>query len=148
MTHTPRGYCIEDLEIGMSASYGKTITEADVILYAGISGDDNPIHIDEEYARGTRFQGRVVHGMLLAGLISCVAGTRLPGPGAIYMGQTLRFCSPVRIGETVRVMATVTGVDRERRRVALATRCLVGDRLVADGEGLFLVEFRAQAAAA
>lgn len=148
MTHTPRGYCIEDLEVGMSATYGKTITETDVVLFAGITGDDNPIHIDEEYAQGTRFKGRVVHGMLLAGLISCVAGTRLPGPGAIYAGQTLQFRSPVRIGETVRVVATVSDVDRERRRIKLETRCLVGDRLVAEGEGLFLVESREHAIAA
>lgn len=145
MTHTPRGYCIEDLEVGMSATYGKTITEADVVLFAGISGDDNPIHIDEEYASGTRFKGRVVHGMFLAGLISCVVGTRLPGPGAIYMGQTLKFRSPVRIGETVRVVATVSAVDRERRRVKLEARCMVGERLVAEGEGELLVESRQQA---
>ena len=142
MNHTPRGYCIEDLGEGMSATYGKTITEADVVLFAGISGDDNPIHVDEEYAQGTRFEGRVVHGMFLAGLISCVVGTRLPGPGAIYMGQTLRFRSPVRIGETVRVLATVVDVDREKRRVRLDTRCVVGERLVADGEGMLLVESR------
>lgn len=144
MKHTPRGYCIEDLEEGMSATYGKTITEADVVLFAGISGDDNPIHVDEEYAQGTRFEGRVVHGMFLAGLISCVVGTRLPGPGAIYMGQTLKFRSPVRIGETVRVLATVIDVDREKRRVKLDTRCVVGERLVADGEGMLLVESREQ----
>lgn len=144
MTHTPRGYCIEDLEVGISATYGKTITETDIVLFAGITGDDNPIHIDEEYAQETRFKGRVAHGMLLAGLISCVAGTRLPGPGAIYMGQTLKFLSPVRIGETVRVVATVTDVDRKKRQIKLDTRCLVGDRLVAEGEGLFLVETREQ----
>ncbi len=144
MNHTPRGYCIEDLEEGMSATYGKTITEADVVLFAGISGDDNPIHVDEEYAKGTRFEGRVVHGMFLAGLISCVVGTRLPGPGAIYMGQTLKFRSPVRIGETVRVLATVIDVNREKRRVKLETRCMVGERLVADGEGMLLVESREQ----
>ncbi len=144
MNHTPRGYCIEDLEEGMSATYGKTITEADVVLFAGISGDDNPIHVDEEYAQGTRFAGRVVHGMFLAGLISCVVGTRLPGPGAIYMGQTLKFRSPVRIGETVRVLATVIDVNREKRRVKLETRCMVGERLVADGEGMLLVESREQ----
>ena len=142
MTHTPRGYCIEDLEEGMSATYGKTITEADVVLFAGISGDDNPIHIDEEYAQGTRFKGRVVHGMFLAGLISCVVGTRLPGPGAIYMGQTLKFLAPVRIGDTVRVVATIIDVNREKRRVKLASRCMVGEKLVAEGDGMLMVESR------
>ena len=144
MTHTPRGYCIEDLEEGMSATYGKTITEADVVLFAGISGDDNPIHIDEEYARDTIFKGRVVHGMFLAGLISCVVGTRLPGPGAIYMGQTLKFLAPVRIGDTVRVVATVTDVNREKRRVKLLSRCMVGETVVAEGEGMLMVESREQ----
>ena len=144
MTHTPRGYCIEDLEEGLSATYGKTITEADVVLFAGISGDDNPIHIDEEYARDTIFKGRVVHGMFLAGLISCVVGTRLPGPGAIYMGQTLKFLAPVRIGDTVRVVATVTDVNREKRRVKLLSRCMVGETVVAEGEGMLMVESREQ----
>jgi 3-hydroxybutyryl-CoA dehydratase len=96
-----QGYCIEDLTVGMTASFAKTITDADIVLYAGISGDTNPVHINQEYASGTMFQGRIAHGMLTAGLISAVLGTKLPGPGCIYMSQTLKFKAPVRSGDTV-----------------------------------------------
>jgi 3-hydroxybutyryl-CoA dehydratase len=111
------------LNVGYSASFSKTVTEADIILYAGISGDTNPVHLDAEYARSTRFGQRIAHGMLTAGFISAVLGTKLPGPGAIYLGQTLRFLKPVYIGDTITATATVDGYDRERGRLKVATIC-------------------------
>lgn len=136
------GYYLEDLTIGMSARYAKTITEADVILFAGISGDDNPIHINDEFASQTPFKTRIVHGMFMAGLISCVLGTRLPGPGAIYVEQQLKFRAPVRIGDTVTAMATVKDINLERRRVVLETVCMVKDAVVVKGEATLMVDAR------
>ena len=143
-----QGYYLEDLEVGMGAHYSRTITDTDVVLFAGISGDDNPVHINEEYARSTPFKGRIVHGMLLAGLISCVAGTRMPGPGAIYVDQKLRFRAPVRVGDTVTAVNTVTEVLPERRRIRMQTLCRVGDKVVVEGEATFLVPSRAALAEA
>ncbi len=137
-----QGYYLEDLEIGMEARYSRTISDTDVVLFAGISGDDNPVHLDEDYARTTPFKGRIVHGMLLAGLISCVAGTRMPGPGAIYVDQKLRFRAPVRIGDTVTAVNKVSEVLPERRRIRMQTLCRVGDTVVVEGEATFLVPSR------
>ena len=142
------GYYLEDLAVGMGAEYSRTITDTDIVLFAGISGDDNPVHLNEEYARTTPFKGRIVHGMLLAGLISCVAGTRLPGPGAIYVDQKLRFRAPVRVGDTVTARNTVTEVLPERRRIRMQTVCQVGDTVVVEGEATFLVPSRATLAEA
>ena len=142
MSQDLHGYYLEDLTIGMSASYAKTVTEADVILFAGISGDDNPVHINEEFASQTMFKSRIVHGMFSAALISCVAGTRLPGPGAIYIDQQLRFKAPVRIGDTVTATATVKEINAERRRVKLETRCTVKGNVVVEGEATFMVDRR------
>ena len=111
------------ISVGQSASFTKTITESDVYTFAGLSGDLNPAHINEEYAKGTRFGGRIAHGMLSAGLISAVIGMQLPGPGTIYMGQTLKFLSPVRIGDTVTATVKVTSIDEQRRRAVLETTC-------------------------
>ena len=111
------------ISVGQSASFTKTITESDVYTFAGLSGDLNPAHINEEYAKGTRFGGRIAHGMLSAGLISAVIGMQLPGPGIIYMGQTLKFLSPVRIGDTVTATVKVTSIDEQRRRAVLETTC-------------------------
>jgi len=108
-------------DIGEEASLTRTISEADVAAYARISGDENPIHLDETYAQGTRFGGRIVHGMLIAGLISAVLGNKLPGPGAIYLSQILRFTAPVRVGETVTVRVRVTEWDEIRGRITLLT---------------------------
>ncbi|HLJ68752.1 MAG TPA: MaoC family dehydratase [Chloroflexota bacterium] len=108
---------------GDSASFSKTITEADILLYAGVSGDTNPLHLDAEYAATTRFGERIAHGMLTAGLISAVLGTKLPGPGAIYVGQTLWFRRPVYIGDTVTATATITEYDREHGRMVIETIC-------------------------
>lgn len=118
------GYSIDQLSIGQAASFSKTISEGDVYLYAGVTGDMNPAHINEEYAKSTRFQTRIAHGMLSAGLISAVLGTRLPGPGTIYLSQTLKFQAPVRIGDTITATATVKSLDTEKNRVVLDTTCV------------------------
>lgn len=142
MSDNLHGYYLEDLSVGMSASYAKTITEADVVLFAGISGDDNPVHINEEFASTTVFKGRIVHGMFSAALISCVAGTRLPGPGAIYVDQQLRFKAPVRIGDTLTATCTITDIVAERRRVVADTVCTVKGQVVVEGSATFLVDRR------
>lgn len=134
-----QGWFIEDLTVGMAAVLSRTVTETDIVLFAGISGDTNPIHLSQEFAAGSVFKGRVAHGMLTAGLISGVLGTRLPGPGAIYLSQNLAFKAPVRIGDTVTVRATVTEVNRDRRRVTMKTVCSVGATVVIDGEAVLLV---------
>jgi len=130
----------EDLQEGLSATFSKTVTEADVVLFAGITGDLNPVHVDETAARESRFGGRIAHGMLSAAFISTVLGTRLPGPGTIYMGQTLRFTAPVRIGDTVTAEVTVRELDRERRRARLETVCRNQDgETVIEGEAQVMV---------
>lgn len=128
------GLYIEDLAPGMTAVHAKTVTEADVTLFAGISGDDNPLHMNEDFAAAARFGRRIVHGMLSAGFISAAIATRLPGPGAIYLSQSLRFTAPVSIGDTVSARVTVTEVNRDKKRVKLATVCWVGETVVIDGE--------------
>jgi len=142
MTKELHGYYLEDLSIGMSASHAKTVTEADVILFAGISGDDNPMHTNEEFASDTLFSGRIVHGMFSGALISAVLGTRLPGPGCVYITQTLKFKAPVRIGDTVTATATIKEIDADRRRVLLETICTVKGKMVLDGEALMMVNTR------
>lgn len=127
------------LEVGQSASVAKTITEADILLFAAVSTDTNPVHLDAEAAKASPFGERVAHGMLSAGLISAVLGTRLPGPGTIYLGQTLRFRAPVRIGDTVTATAEVSAYDSEKRRATLRTTCTVAGKVVIDGEATVLV---------
>lgn len=139
-----QGLYLEDLETGLSASYAKTVTEADIVLYAGLSGDNNPVHINQDYAETTMFEGRIAHGMLSAGFISAVLGTRLPGPGTIYLSQNLQFKAPVRIGDTVTARVVVREIIAARRRVILETNCYVGDRCVIAGEALVMVASRAQ----
>ncbi|TVQ68784.1 MAG: MaoC family dehydratase [Oceanospirillales bacterium] len=136
------GYYLEDLEVGMSESYAKTISESDVYLFAGVSGDNNPVHINEEYAQTTMFKKRIVHGMFSAALISTVAGTRLPGPGCIYIDQQIKFKAPVFIGDTAKATITVTEIDESRRRVKARTDVTVGEKLVATGEATFMVDKR------
>ncbi|MBK1733980.1 (R)-hydratase [Halorhodospira abdelmalekii] len=139
MPHELQGYCLEDLECGMAAAYTRTVTEADLVLFAGLSGDNNPVHINEEFASTTFAKGRIAHGIFLGGLISCVLGTRLPGPGAIYLGQDLRFRAPVRIGDTVRAEVTVKEILEEKRQVVLDTSCYVRKHAVVTGEARVLV---------
>lgn len=135
-------YCIEDLEVGMSATYSREVGDQDIQDFAKISGDTNPVHLDDEYAASTRFKTRIAHGMLSAAFISTVVGTRLPGHGAIYMSQELKFTGPVRIGDTVVTTATVTDVNRTKRRVRLETLCEVDGAPVLKGEALMLVPSR------
>jgi len=124
----------EQLHLGQSASVGKTITEADILMYAAVSTDTNPVHLNAEIAAASQFGERIAHGMLSAGLISAVLGTQLPGPGTIYMGQTLRFRAPVKIGDTVTATVEVTALDPAKKRVTLKTTCAVAGRVVIDGE--------------
>ena len=125
---------IDQLHPGMTASIAKTVTEADIILFAGISTDVNPAHLEEEYAKGTMFGGRIAHGMLSAGFISAVLANHLPGPGTIYLSQTLKFKAPVRPGDTVRATVTVKEVNVARNRVTLDTVCTVAGKVVIEGE--------------
>ena len=118
------GKTYNELNIGDSDRFSKTITEADVVMFAGITGDLNPAHIDEAYAQGTFFKTRIAHGMLSAGFISAVIGTRLPGPGTIYMHQSLDFLAPVAIGDTVTAIVEVIEKIEEKERVRLKTTCV------------------------
>lgn len=136
------GYFIEDLAVGMSASFQKTVTEADIVLFAGVSGDTNPVHINEEYAKTTFFKGRIAHGMLGAAYISTVLGTRMPGPGAIYLSQNLRFRAPVRAGDTVTARVTVSEVLAEKRRALMKTMVTVGETVVIDGDAMVMLPTR------
>jgi 3-hydroxybutyryl-CoA dehydratase len=124
------GYDVEDLRVGMSASFSKTITEADLVLFAGVSGDNNAMHVNEEFTAATPFGGRIAHGMLTASVISAAIANKMPGPGTIYLGQNLRFRAPVRPGETVHATVTVTEIVVDRRRVTLSTICRVGGKVV------------------
>ncbi|NRP11046.1 MULTISPECIES: MaoC family dehydratase [unclassified Marinobacterium] len=139
------GYYLEDLVVGMSDSFAKTISEADVYGFAGISGDTNPVHINEEYAATTPFGQRIAHGMLSAALISTVAGTKLPGPGAIYVDQQIKFKAPLFIGQTARAEITVKEINERRRRVLCDTNVYVGDKVIATGEATFMVDARPEA---
>jgi 3-hydroxybutyryl-CoA dehydratase len=137
-----RGKYVDELSEGMSAVFTKTVTEADIVLFAGVSGDTNPVHLDEEFAKGTMFKGRIAHGMLTAAFISAVLGAKLPGPGSIYLSQSLKFKAPVRIGNTVRARVVATAVDKEKGRCTFATTAHVGDTLVLEGEAQILVPKR------
>jgi len=130
------GKTYDEISIGDTAEFSKTFSEADVYLYAGISGDYNPAHIDETYARNTYFKTRIAHGMLSAGLISAVIGTQLPGPGSIYLRQTLTFLAPVRMGDTI--TAHVEVVEKiDGKKVCLKTTCINQDAvMVLEGEAL------------
>jgi len=130
------GKTFDQLNVGDTGKFAKTVTDADIYLFAGVTGDLNPAHIDEDYAQGTFFKTRIAHGMLSAGFISAVIGTRLPGPGTVYMRQTLDFLAPVRIGDTV--TATVEVVEKlEKKRVRLKTTCTNQEGVtVLEGEAL------------
>lgn len=136
------GYYFEDLAVGMTGSFAKTVTEADIVLFAGVSGDTNPVHIDQEYAAGTIFNGRIAHGMLSAGFISATFATRIPGPGCIYVSQNLRFKGPVRIGDTVTAKVEITELIPEKKRAAFKTTCSVAGHVVIDGEAVLMVPSR------
>ena len=136
------GKYADEITEGMTAIFTRTVTEADILMFAGVSGDTNPVHLDEEYAKTTLFKGRIAHGMLTAGFISTVFGTKLPGPGCIYLSQNLKFKAPVRVGDTVRARVTATAVDQVKGRCTFATTAHVGDTLVVEGEAQILVPKR------
>jgi 3-hydroxybutyryl-CoA dehydratase len=136
------GYFFEDLEIGMSAEYRRVITDAEMRLFADVCGDTNPLHFDDEFAAASVFKGRVVHGMCTAALISTVIGTRLPGPGSMYLSQSLRFTAPVRPGDEVIARAVLERLQPDRKRAEFATTCLVGERTVLVGQALTQVPSR------
>ena len=131
----------EDLQIGQSATMEKTVTERDLQMFGDATGDHNPIHFDEEYARGTLFRGRVAHGVLSIGFISAVVGTQLPGEGTIFVSAKFEFKAPVRIGDTVATTCTVREIG-ERRRVVLDCICSVGDTVVVTGEAFVMAPKR------
>ena len=128
------GYYFEDLSVGMSAIFAKTITEADVLMFAAVSGDTNPLHMNREFAEQTRFNRQIVHGMLTTSLWSTLVGTRLPGPGSAYMSQEINFLKPVHIGDTVTARMTITKIVEKKQRVFLNAEAFVGEILVATGQ--------------
>ena len=134
-----QGLFLEDLTVGQSAELVRTVTEADIVAFAAVTGDNNPVHLDADYAATTSFGERIAHGMLSAGYISAVLGTTLPGPGAIYLSQSLAFKRPVKIGAEVVARVTVTAIDEAKARVTLDTTCLVGGKAVVGGEAVVMV---------
>jgi len=139
LDNMPRGtIVIEELEIGMTRSLTKVVTDRDIELFAEVSTDHNPVHLDDDYAQDTIFGGRIAHGMLTAGLISAVIGEQLPGHGTVYLGQNLKFMAPVRPGDLVEAVVTVTDIDFSKRRVSLETYCKVGDTVVLKGDAKVL----------
>lgn len=132
----------EDLRLGQKASFGKTVTESDIVLFAAVTGDTNPMHLNAEYAKNTIFGERIAHGMLAAGLITKVLGTQLPGPGTIYLSQSLKFRAPVRIGQTVTATVEVVALHPERHRATLHTLCVVEGQPVLEGEAYVSVPTR------
>ncbi len=137
------GIAFEDMHVGQTASIGKTISEADILMFAAVSLDTNPVHLNAEAAAASIFKERVAHGMLSAGLISAVLGTRLPGPGTIYLAQTLQFRRPVKIGDTVTATVEVTALDAEKKRATLKTVCTVVGKTVIEGEATVMPRSRA-----
>ena len=143
LDNLPRGtIVIEDLEIGMMRYLQKVVTDEDIEMFAQVSTDRNPVHLDDAYAQDTIFEGRIAHGMLTAGLISAVIGEQLPGHGTVYLGQTLKFLAPVRPGDLVRAEVEVLEIDHGRRRVQLKTQCLVDGKPVLKGEATVLAPSR------
>ena len=135
-------YCFEDLQVGMEATICKTVTERDIIAFAEVTGDKNPVHLDADYAAKTMFKQRIAHGMLSAGYISAVFGMELPGPGAIYVSQTLNFRGPVRIGDAVIAKVKIAELTAAKRRARFECVCSVGGKAVLDGEAVLMVPGR------
>lgn len=133
---------LEDMEPGLTRSFTRVVGDEDIERFGALSGDRNPIHFDDDYAAGTRFKGRIAHGMLSAALLSTLFGMHLPGIGAVYLSQTLKFRAPVRPGDTLAISGTVREVDRERCRIAVDCSCRVGETVVVEGEAQILVPSR------
>jgi 3-hydroxybutyryl-CoA dehydratase len=143
LDNLPRGtICIEDIEMGMTRYLRKQVTDQDIEMFAEVSTDRNPVHLDDAYAQDTIFEGRIAHGMLTAGLISAVIGEQLPGHGTVYLGQSLKFLAPVRPGDTVYAEVKVTDIDIAKRRVTLETHCSVDGKKVVIGEAKVLAPSR------
>ena len=143
LDNAPRGtICIEDIEIGMVRSLRKQVTDRDIALFAEVSTDRNPVHLDDDYAHDTIFGGRIAHGMLTAGLISAVIGEQLPGHGTVYLGQSLKFLAPVRPDDMVLAEVEVVDIDHSKRRVTMETRCIVDGKKVLVGEATVLAPSR------
>jgi 3-hydroxybutyryl-CoA dehydratase len=138
----PTSHAFEDLHLGLAATLESVVHEHHIIAFAGVSGDNNPVHLDEAYCRATKFKQRIAHGMLTASYISAVFGTRLPGPGAIYISQTLNFRAPVLIGAHVLTRVEVVELYPARRRVRFDCRCSVDDKTVLEGEAMLMVPGR------
>lgn len=137
-----QGLYFDELTVGQSAESSRVVGASDIEAFAEVSGDNNPVHLDEAYARTTTFGERIAHGMLSASYISAILGTKLPGPGAIYLSQALRFRRPVKIGDLVVARATVTALDEAKGRVTLETVCEVGGKTVMDGEAVVIAPRR------
>jgi len=138
------GLYLEDLTVGKFSERMHTVEATDIEAFAKVSGDRNPVHLDEAYASGTQFKGRIAHGMLSAAYISAILGVDLPGPGSIYLSQALSFRRPVRIGDTVLARATVVAIDTAKARVTLKTECEVKGKTVIDGEAVVMVPRRSE----
>lgn len=136
---TRTSYRFEDLELGMEASFQRLVTEADIIGFAEATGDKNPVHLDASFAAKTMFKERIAHGMLTASYISAVLGTQLPGPGVIYISQTLNFRAPVKIGQTVTAKVRIVELFPIKRRVRLECTCTVDGKVVLEGEAMVMV---------
>ena len=145
MTASLVSHYIEDLTIGQSATYTRTVTEGDIQQFGAVSGDLNPLHFDEDYAKTTIFRGRIAHGMLSLSYLSTVLGTQLPGAGSIFLSASVRFKAPVRIGDTVNATCSVREINSEKGRVTFDTVCKVGDVVVIEGEAMVKVPSRAKA---
>ena len=136
------GFYFEDLKVGTTDEFSKTISESDIQTFADVSGDKNPVHLNPEYAKATVFKGCIAHGILTASFVSTVIGTRMPGPGCIYVAQNLKFKAPVRAGDTVKAVCTVTELNEKRKFAEIKTQCFVGNRLVVDGNATIMVPAR------
>lgn len=131
--------CLEDLEVGQSFATTNVVSDGDVVKFSEVTGDVNPIHLDETYAKNSVFGERIAHGMISAGYISAIFGTNFPGPGSIYLSQSLKFRAPVKIGDTVETTVTITDLNERRKRVTLNCECWVGDTVVLTGEAQLMV---------
>lgn len=136
------GFSYDEIEIGQTDVFSKTVTEADIMAFSGVSGDTNPVHLNEEFAAGTMFKTRIAHGMLSAGFISTVFGTKLPGPGCIYVAQNLKFKAPVKIGDSVLARVTAIEKDDKKKFIKFETTCTVGDTVVIAGDATIMVPNR------
>ena len=138
------GFFIQDLKVGQEAILSKTVTEADIANFSGVTGDNNPVHISDDFASKTIFKKRVAHGFFTASLISTLIATKLPGPGSIYISQTLKFLAPAYIGDNILTRAIIQKIDKEKRRVNLLTECFISNKKILTGEAEILVDKKSE----